>query len=125
MLCTQEGGARASGSHTTMLRSMDETKGHEETTPHEVTSGNMKLRWFQETLKEAKEYVGEPQRLMRESRALEVLFVLGHGDEHHRFRAHYFCASNRSGERPCRRSMTPLCAMMCGRWSLDLRGSQR
>jgi hypothetical protein len=26
-------------------------------------------RWFKETLKEAKEYVGEPQRLMRESRA--------------------------------------------------------
>jgi hypothetical protein len=30
-----------------------------------------KLRWFQDTLKEAKEYVGEPKRLVRESRALE------------------------------------------------------
>jgi hypothetical protein len=46
-------------------------RGHEETTPPEITSGKRKLRWFQETLKEAKEYVGEPQRLMRESRAPE------------------------------------------------------
>jgi hypothetical protein len=29
------------------------------------------LRWFQETLKEAKEHISEPKRLMRESRALE------------------------------------------------------
>jgi hypothetical protein len=64
-------GAHALGSQTTLQRSVDETKGHEETTPPEVTSGKKKSRWFQETLKEAKEYVGEPQRLMRESRALE------------------------------------------------------
>jgi hypothetical protein len=54
-------GARASGSQTSMVRSMDETEGHEDTTPQEVTSGKKKLRWFQETLKEAKEYVGEPK----------------------------------------------------------------
>jgi hypothetical protein len=62
-------GACASGSQTTLQISLDETQGHEETAPHEVTSGKRKLRSFQETLKEAKEYVGEPQRLMRESRA--------------------------------------------------------
>jgi hypothetical protein len=64
-------GAGASGSQTTDQRSVHETQRHEETTPPEVTSGKRKPRWFQETLKEAKEYVGEPQRLMRESRALE------------------------------------------------------
>jgi hypothetical protein len=64
-------GAGASGSQTTLQRSVHETQRHEETTPREVTSGKKKPRWFQETLKEAKEYVGEPQRLMRESRAPE------------------------------------------------------
>jgi hypothetical protein len=66
---TQPTSARASRSQTFMLRSMDETKGHEGTAPQEVTSGKRKPRWFQETLKEAKELIGEPQRLTRESRA--------------------------------------------------------
>jgi hypothetical protein len=52
-----------------MMRSMDETEGHEGIAPQEITSRKRKPRWFQETLKEAKELVGEPQRLMRESRA--------------------------------------------------------
>jgi hypothetical protein len=69
--CIQTGGARASGSQTTLRRSMDETQGHEETAPREVTLGKRKPRWFQETLKESKEYVREPQRLMRESRVPE------------------------------------------------------
>jgi hypothetical protein len=64
-------GADASGSQTTLQRSVDETQRHEETTQPEVTSGKRKPRWFQETLKEPKEYVGEPQRLIRESRAPE------------------------------------------------------
>jgi hypothetical protein len=34
-----------------MLRYMDETQGHEETAPLEVTLGKKKLRWFQENLK--------------------------------------------------------------------------
>jgi hypothetical protein len=59
------------GSQTTDQRSVHEIQRHEETTLPEVTSGKRKLRWFQETLKEAKEYVGEPQRLMRERRAPE------------------------------------------------------
>jgi hypothetical protein len=59
-------GAGASGSHTTLQRFVHEIHGHEETTPPEVTSGNMKPKWFQETPKEAKEYVGQPKRLMRE-----------------------------------------------------------
>ena len=54
-----------------MVRSIDETEGHEAIAPQEVTLGKRKPTWFQETLKEAKELVGEPQRLMRESRAPE------------------------------------------------------
>jgi hypothetical protein len=34
-----------------------------------VTSRKRKPRWFQKTLKEDKENVGEPKRLLRESRA--------------------------------------------------------
>jgi hypothetical protein len=68
LLSIQTIGAGALGSQTTLQRFVHETQGHEKTTPPEVTSGKKKPRWFQETLKEAKEYVGEPQRLMRESR---------------------------------------------------------
>jgi hypothetical protein len=68
---TQTTGAHASGSQTSMVRSMDEIEGHEGTAPQEVTSRKRKPRWFQETLKEAKELVGETQSLMRETRALE------------------------------------------------------
>jgi hypothetical protein len=64
-------GVGASGSKTTNQRSVHETQRHEETTPREVTSGKRKPRWFQEALKEAKEYAGEPQRLMRERKAPE------------------------------------------------------
>jgi hypothetical protein len=38
-----------------------------------INLGKKKLRWFYETLKEANKYVGEPMRLMRESRAPERL----------------------------------------------------
>jgi hypothetical protein len=65
-----------------------ETQGHDETTPIEVTSGKKKPRWFQETLKEAKEYVGEPQRLMRERRAPK------------RFGSHLAMVMNRSDFEP-------------------------
>jgi hypothetical protein len=43
---TQTTGARALGSQTSMVRSMDETEGHEGTAPHEVISGKRKPRWF-------------------------------------------------------------------------------
>jgi hypothetical protein len=43
------------------VRSMDEIEGHEGTAPREVTSRKRKLRWFYETLKEVKEYVGDPR----------------------------------------------------------------
>jgi hypothetical protein len=56
---------RASGSQPSTMRSMNETEGHEDTAPPKVTKGH------EETMKEAKEQVGEPNRLMRESRALE------------------------------------------------------
>jgi hypothetical protein len=38
-----------------------------------INLGKKKLRWFYETLKEANKYVGEPMRLMRESRVPERL----------------------------------------------------
>jgi len=69
--CIQIVGACALGSQITLQRSKDETQGHEETAPQEVTSGKRKPRWFLETLKESKEYVGETQRLIRERREPE------------------------------------------------------
>jgi hypothetical protein len=50
-----------------------ETLGHAYITSPLVTSGKRKPRWFQETLKESKENVGDAKRLFRESRALERL----------------------------------------------------
>jgi hypothetical protein len=63
---------RASRYQTYMVRFMDETQGHGGTSPQEVNSWKKKLRFFQETLKEAKEYVSEPQRLMRERRETKI-----------------------------------------------------
>jgi hypothetical protein len=82
---TQTTCAHASESQPLVVRSMDETKENKGASPREVTLGKRKPRWFQETLKESKELIGEPQRLMRERKPPEVLFVLGHGDEHHIF----------------------------------------
>jgi hypothetical protein len=48
-----------------------ETLGRGDITSCLVTSRKRKPRWFQETLKEAKENVGEPKRLFRESREPE------------------------------------------------------
>ena len=53
------------------MRSEYEHLGCRDITSPLVTSGKRKLRWFQETLKEAKENVGEPKRLFRDSRAPE------------------------------------------------------
>jgi hypothetical protein len=50
-----------------------ETLGQGYLTSPLVTPGKRKLRWFQETLKEAKENVGEPKRLVKERRAPERL----------------------------------------------------
>jgi hypothetical protein len=46
-----------------------ETRGSRDLTSPLVTLGKRKPRWFQETLKEAKENVGEPKGLFRKSRA--------------------------------------------------------
>jgi hypothetical protein len=64
---TQTTSEHVLGFQISMVIYMDETKGHEGTAPQEVTSGKKKPIWFQDTLKEAKEYVGEPHNLMRES----------------------------------------------------------
>jgi hypothetical protein len=55
------------------MRSETETRGRRDLTSPLVTLGKRKPRWFQETLKEARENVGEPRGLFRESRALERL----------------------------------------------------
>ena len=51
------------------MRVTGHTKEHEETVPHEVTSGRWRRRpkWLQDTLKEAKD-AGEPERIMRRSK---------------------------------------------------------
>jgi hypothetical protein len=69
----QAEGAEASGSQSVGIRSEAETLGRGDITSPLVTPGKRKPRWFQETLKEAKENVGEPKRLFRESRAPERL----------------------------------------------------
>jgi hypothetical protein len=66
---TQTTGACSSGYYTYMVRYMNEIEAHEGISPQKVTSWKKKPRWFQETLKEDKNYVGEPQKLMRERRA--------------------------------------------------------
>jgi hypothetical protein len=69
----QAEGAEASGSQSVGIRSEAETLGRGDLTSPLVTSGKRKPRWFQQTLKEAKENVGEPKRQFRESRAPERL----------------------------------------------------
>jgi hypothetical protein len=67
----QAEGAESSGSQSVGIRSEAETLGRGDLTSPLVTSGKRKSRWFQETLKEAKENVGEPTRQFRERRVLE------------------------------------------------------
>jgi hypothetical protein len=69
----QAEGVEALGSQSVGIRSKAETLGRGDITYPLVTPGRRKSRWFQETLKESKENVGEPKRLFRESRALERL----------------------------------------------------
>jgi hypothetical protein len=69
----QTEGAETSGSQSVGMRSETKTRGHGDLTSSLVTLGKRKPRWFQETLKEAKENVGEPKGLFRESRAPDRL----------------------------------------------------
>jgi hypothetical protein len=55
------------------MRLRVETLGRGDITSPLVTLRKRKPRWFHKTLKEAKENVGEPKRLFRESRAPERL----------------------------------------------------
>jgi hypothetical protein len=66
-------GAEISGSQCVGMRFETEIPGNRDLTSLLVTPGKRKPRWFQETLKEAKENVGEPRGLFRESRALDRL----------------------------------------------------
>jgi hypothetical protein len=54
-------------SHEDAINNTQISTGHGDATSPLVTPGKRKPRWFQETLKEAMENVGEPKRLMRES----------------------------------------------------------
>jgi hypothetical protein len=64
----QTKGAEASGSQSVETRPEADTLGQGDLTSPLTTSGKRKPRWFQETLKEAKENVGEPKRQFRESK---------------------------------------------------------
>jgi hypothetical protein len=64
----QSEGAEASGSQSIETRLEVDTLGQGDLTSPLTTSGKRRPRWFQETLKEAKENVGEPKRQFRESR---------------------------------------------------------
>jgi hypothetical protein len=64
----QTEGAEASGSQSVETRLEADTLEQVDLTSPLTTSGKRKPRWFQETLKEAKENVGEPKRQFRESK---------------------------------------------------------
>jgi hypothetical protein len=61
-------GAETSGSQSVGMRSETDSWAQRSYYPL-VSPGKRKPRWFQETLKKAKENVGEPRGLFRESRA--------------------------------------------------------
>jgi hypothetical protein len=65
--------AETSRSQSVGMRSKAETRGRGDITSPLVTVGKRKSRWFQETLKEAKENVKEHRGLFRESRAPDRL----------------------------------------------------
>jgi hypothetical protein len=65
----QAKGAETSRSQSVGMRSEIETRGRGYLTSPLVTTRKRKPRWFQETLKEAKENVGQPRGLFRENRA--------------------------------------------------------
>jgi hypothetical protein len=69
----QARGAEASGSQSVGIRSGEDTLGQEDITSPLTTLGKRKPRWFQETLKEAKENVGEPKRQFKERKSPERL----------------------------------------------------
>jgi hypothetical protein len=64
----QSEGAEASGSQSVETSPEAVTLGQRDLTSSLTTSGKRRPRWFQETLKEAKEKVGEPKSQIRESR---------------------------------------------------------
>jgi hypothetical protein len=64
----QSEGAGASGSQSVETSPEAVTLGQRDLTSPLTTSGKRRPRWFQETLKEAKENVGEPKSQIRESR---------------------------------------------------------
>jgi hypothetical protein len=69
----QAKGAESSESQFVGIRSEAGTLRREDLTSPLVTPGKRKPRWFQETLKEAKENLREPKRQFRERRAPERL----------------------------------------------------
>jgi hypothetical protein len=64
----QSEGAEASGSQSVETSPEAVTLGQRDLTSPLTTSGKRRPRWFQETLKEARENVGEPKSQIRESR---------------------------------------------------------
>jgi hypothetical protein len=64
----QTEGAEASGSQSVETSPEAVTLGQRDHTSPLTTSGKRRPRWFQETLKEARENVGEPKSQIKESR---------------------------------------------------------
>jgi hypothetical protein len=64
----QSEGSEASGSQSVETSHEAVTLGQRDLTSSLTTSGKRRPRWFQETLKEARENVGEPKIQIRESR---------------------------------------------------------
>jgi hypothetical protein len=65
----QSEGAEASGSQSVETSPEAVTLGQRDLTSPLTTSGKRRPRWFRETLKEAKENLGEPKSQIRESRS--------------------------------------------------------
>jgi hypothetical protein len=64
----QSDGAQTSGSQSVETSPVAVTLGQSDLTSPLTTSRKRRPRWFQETLKETKENVGEPRSQIRESR---------------------------------------------------------
>jgi hypothetical protein len=81
----QSDGAQTSGSQSVETSPEAITLGQRDLTCPLTTSGKRRPRWFQETLKEAKENVGEPKsqfRLQREQATNQIGSIFGTSDEY-------------------------------------------
>jgi hypothetical protein len=103
------------------------TLGQRDLTSPLTTSGKRRPRWFQETLKEARENVREPKSQVRESRPpvrLGASLALVTSIRDTEPQTFVQAVDQQVWREAMVRSMTPLCAMMSGRWFRGQWGSQ-